>query len=305
MKKILFFAVAIILLSGEQIWASKLLAKYYLASTFASITNTEYSGQIKAMGDTVRIRTVPDITISTYVKGQELSYESPESANVDLVIDKGKTFAFSADDIDKKQADVNYLDAWASDAGEQMKIAIDSDILNTIDGDAHASNKGATAGVKSASFNMGVVGTPIGITTSNVLDYIVHANTVLSEQNIPQTDRWMVIPAWMNNLILRSDLKAADFSGDSESMIRNGKIGRIGNFTIYESNNYTATTDGAFTAYSVLFGHKSATCFAAQMTKMETLRNPKTFGDLVRGLSVYGFKTVQPKSLGVLYCYKG
>ena len=288
-----------------QLWSSKLLQKFYLSTVFSEITNTDYAGQIKAVGDKVIIRTTPDMTINTWVKGQELNYESPTSANVELVIDKGKYFAFSADDLDKKQADVRFLDAWASDAAEQMKIAVDSDVLNAIDADAHASNKGLTAGLASAGFNLGATTAPVALTPSNILDYYVHMGTVLTEQNIPMTDRWIVIPAWMANITLRSDLKDSSLTGDSTSPVRNGKIGRINDMTIYVSNNYTSVTDGAFTAYNVLFGHKSAACFAAQMTKMETLRNQKAFGDLVRGMNVYGYKVVQPKALGVLYCYKG
>ena len=288
-----------------QIWAPRALRKFYASTVFGEITNTDYTEKITNMGDKVIIRTTPDITISNYVKGQELNYETPESANIELVIDKGKSFSFSADDIDKKQADIKFLDAWAADAAEQMKNAVDSDILNAIDADAHASNKGLTSGVLSAGFNLGATTAPVALTPSNVLDYYVHMGTVLSEQNIPMTDRWVVIPAWMANITLRSDLKDSSLTGDSTSPVRNGKIGRINDMTVYVSNNYTSVTDGAFTAYNVLFGHKSAACFAAQMTKMETLRNPKTFGDLVRGLNVYGYKVVQPKALGVLYCYKG
>ena len=44
-------------------------------------------------------------------------------------------------------------------------------------------------------------------------------------------------------------------------------------------------------------GHKSAVTFASQMTKMETVRNPSDFGDYVRGLNVYGYKTIIPTGL--------
>ncbi len=87
-------------------------------------------------------------------------------------------------------------------------------------------------------------------------------------------------------------------------VIRNGRIGRIGRFTIYLSNNLYSATDGAFTAYYCLFGTNAAITFAAQMTKMETLRAESTFGDLIRGLNVYGFKIVKPEALGLLYCRK-
>jgi hypothetical protein len=37
--------------------------------------------------------------------------------------------------------------------------------------------------------------------------------------------------------------------------------------------------------------------FASQMTEMETIRSETTFGDIVRGLQVYGYKVVKPEAL--------
>uniref|UniRef100_A0A6H1ZVH8 Putative capsid protein n=1 Tax=viral metagenome TaxID=1070528 RepID=A0A6H1ZVH8_9ZZZZ len=86
--------------------------------------------------------------------------------------------------------------------------------------------------------------------------------------------------------------------------MRNGRLGRIGNFTLYKSNNYTAVTD-TYQCYHVLSGHPKGLTFASQMTKMESLRAESTFGSIVRGLSVYGYKVTIPTALVDLYCRKG
>lgn len=72
------------------IWSRKLVVKFYDETVFTAIANTDYEGEIKAHGDEVIIRTVPNITINNYVKGAGLTYENPESANVKLTIDQGK-----------------------------------------------------------------------------------------------------------------------------------------------------------------------------------------------------------------------
>ena len=46
-------------------------------------------------------------------------------------------------------------------------------------------------------------------------------------------------------------------------------------------------------------GTKHAATFANQVNKTETVRNPNDFGDLVRGLSIYGRKVVSPDALVV------
>jgi hypothetical protein len=200
------------------------------------------------------------------------------------------------------------MNTFSADAAEQMKIAIDSDVLDTISGASYAAtlvstNKGATAGAISASYNLGATSGPVQLTKANVLEYIIDCGSVLDEQNVPETGRWLLLPSWAANLIKKSDLKDASMTGESTTL-RNGRIGIIDRFTLYLSNNLMSVTDGSFTAYSCLFGTNAAITFAAQMTKMETLRAESTFGDLVRGLNVYGFKIVKPEALGLLYCRK-
>ena len=285
------------------IWSGKLLVKFYEASVIPSISNTEYEGDIKDMGDQVEIRTTPDITISNYSKGQTLAVERPVPNLVSLLIDQGKYWNFIGDDIDYHQADYSYIDDWSRDASEQMKIVVDTDILAAINTDAHASNFGATAGVRSAGFDFGVTASAVQITKANVLDYIVDAGTILDEQDAPETDRWFVAPPWFCGMIKKSDLKDASLAGDGTSILRNGRLGMIDRFTLYNSNLLETVADSG-TKWNILFGHRSALTFAGQFVKNESLRAESTFGTLYRGLKVYGYKVIKPEALGVLYAYK-
>ena len=287
-----------------EIWSSKLVGKFYKQTVFAAICNTDYEGEIKNQGDKVIIRTTPEISIFDYQKGMDLTYSSYESANIELPIDRGKYFAFPCDDVDKKQADVNFLNAWSSDAAQRMKIAIDREVLAAMYVGIDSNNYGTTAGAVSGSYNMGATGAPIAIDKNNVLDYLVDTSAVLAEQDVPEEGRWIVIPTWMANLIKKSDLKDTSLTGDGTSVLRNGMIGTIDGYRIFQSNNFTSVTDGATTAYHVPFGHPTGMTFAAQMTKTETLRNPRAFGDLIRSMMIYGFKIIRDESIGDLYCYK-
>ena len=283
------------------VWSGKLLIKFYEASVIPAIANTEYEGEISDYGDKVEIRSTPDITINTYAKGEALTYEQPAPTKQSLNIDKGKYWAFIADDVDVKQADYGLPEDWGKDASEKMKISVDTEVLAAVDADAHASNIGATAGVRSASFDLGAAGAWEVVTKSNVLDYIVDTGSVLDEQDVPESDRWMVLPAWMCGMIKKSDLKDASLSGDGTSIMRNGRIGMIDRYTLYMSNLLEVVNDGGTNVTNCLFGHKSAITFAGQFVKSESLPSPTTFGTLYRGLKVYGYKVVKPESLGVLY----
>jgi len=280
-----------------EIWSGKLVENFYDATVLGAIANTTYEGEIKNMGDTVNIRTTPDITLRTYVKGQSLTVENPNKAKLQLLIDKGEYFACVEDDVDQVQSDVNMMDQWSKDASERMKIKIDTRILADVLADVSSDNKGATAG-RITDNNLGVTSSPIAMTTSNVIGKIVDLGTVLDEANCPESDRWLVIPAKFAGLIKQSDLKDASITGDGQSPLRNGRLGMIDRFTVYVSHNISLSSS----EFSVLAGHKMGITFASQMTNMETIRSETTFGDIIRGLQVYGYKVVKPEALATLVC---
>jgi hypothetical protein len=282
-----------------EVWSGKLIENFYDATVLAAISNTDYEGEIRTMGDTVNIRTQPNITIREYVKGQNLVVENPDSPKLQLVIDKGEYFSCVEDDIDRVQSDIKLMDMWSKDASEQMKIKIDQRVLTDMLPGIGAFNKGLTAGQQSASFNLGTTASPLTVTkdgaggTTSVIDLIVDMGTVLDEANVPESDRFLVIPAKMAGIVKKSELKDASLTGDGVSPMRNGRLGMIDRFTLYVSHNLNVSSGKT----SIVAGHKMGFTFASQMTEMETLRAQSTFGNIIRGLQVYGYQVVKPEAL--------
>jgi hypothetical protein len=282
-----------------ELWSGKLIENFYDATVLAAISNTDYEGEIRQYGDTVNIRTTPEITIRDYVKGQSLTVENPDKPKIQLVIDKGEYFACVEDDVDKVQSDINLMDTWTKDASERMKIKIDQRVLTDILPGIATTNKGATAGEQSASFNLGTTGSPLTVTkdgaggTVSVVDLLVDLGTVLDEANCPEQNRFVVIPAKMAGLIKKSELKDASLTGDGTSIVRNGRLGMVDRFTLYVSHNLNVSSG----KYSLIAGNKMGFTFASQMTNMETIRSESTFGNIVRGLQVYGYKVVKGEAL--------
>lgn len=293
-----------------EIWSGKLIEKFYASTVLAAISNTDYEGEIKSHGDKVKIRTKPTLTIRDYQADQALQVERPSSNIVELLIDKGKYFNTVLDDVMQVQADINQMSLWSDDAGEQMKITIDRMVLKSMLGQATAvTNRGLAAGAISANINLGVTGTPVNVVAKpttppgagdvEVVDLVVRMGLVLDEQNIPETGRWIVMPTWMASMIKRSELRDASLTGDGQSILRNGRLGMIDRFTIYASNLLPhGVADGlAAPEFAVYAGHAHALTFASQMTKMETLRSESTFGTLMRGLQVFGYKVLDGTAL--------
>jgi len=290
-----------------EIWSGKLIEKFYASTVLAAISNTAYEGEIKNQGDTVHIRTKPTITINDYLADGGIVVERPSSNIVDLLINKGKYFATILDDVMETQSDLNLLGMWSDDAAQQMKIKIDADVLLGLLGGADAANRGATAGKISASLNLGITGTPVAISRTtgtpassvSILDMLLRMGQALDEQNVPEEGRWCVIPSWASTKIKQSELRQAYLSGDSVSMLRNGRLGQVDRFTIYVSNllpKGPVTGPPVLAAGEWVFyaGHAHGLTFASQVSKVETLRSEFTFGQILRGLQVYGYKVVDP-----------
>jgi hypothetical protein len=290
-----------------EIWSGKMVEKFYNATVLAAISNTDYQGEIKNQGDTVKIRTKPTITINDYKADGGITVERPVGTELDLLIDKGKYFAVILDDVMEIQSDLNNMSMWADDAAQQFKITVDTDVLLGIKGTMHARNQGATAGNITSAINLGVTSSgPLALVPSDpasgeveVLDMILRLGQALDEQNVPETGRFLVVPTWVSAMIKRSELRQAYLSGDSVSMTRNGRVGMIDRFTLYTSNLLPAGTAASLVAgeYAIYAGVKDALTFATQFTKTETLRSEHTFGNILRGLQVYGYKTVNTVGL--------
>jgi hypothetical protein len=289
-----------------EIWSGKLVEKFYASTVLSAISNTDYEGEIKNQGDRVKIRTKPTITIRDYKSDGSLTLERPEGSSLELYIGIGKYFNTILDDVIDVQSDLNALSIWSDDAAQQLKITVDTDVLNGILGGMNSSNKGVTAGRITSSLNLGATTTPLTIVSRSptvgqveVLDLILRLAQALDEQNIPEEGRWIILPVWAISMLKFSDLRQAYLTGDNTSPLRNGRVGTIDRFTVYSSNLLPTGVAGGLAAgeFAVYAGHAHGLTFASQINKMETLKSEMTFGTILRGLQVYGYQIVDGTAL--------
>lgn len=289
---------------NPEVYSGKLVEKFYKTTVFGEIASTDYEGEIAGMGSNVIIRTIPDVTVSDYVIGAGLTPQYPSRNSVQLSIDKAKSFNVALSTVDSRQSDLDLSDVFANDGSIQLRIAADADMLETIPADVDADNSGTTAGQDSGDIDLGDAATPRSITAGNVIELFTDMGQVLDEQSVSDEGRWAVCPPWLINLIKRSDLKIASLAGDGVSILRNGKVGEIDRFTIYQSRNVLRQTSPAVCSY-IPFGHSAGLTFAAQIVECQMIDNPNDFGYLIRGLMVYGYEVIEPQYLGTAVVVKG
>ena len=290
------------------IYSKKVLNFFRKSSVVEAITNTDYAGEISAYGDSVKIIKEPVISVYDYTRGSDTTSTKLTDQELTLVVDSAKAFKFIVDDIETKMSHVNFKEVASSSAAYALKDSFDAAVIANMFSGLTASSPDHVLGADSATAlaaNVydGAGSVDIGLTSeTDPLNLMARMARLLDEQNVPEEGRWFVAgPDFYEQLGQSSSkLLSVDFNAGQGS-IRNGLVssGKLRGFDMYKSNNIAATSNATG---KVLAGHISSTATAQTIISTEVLRDPSSFGDIVRGLHVYGSKVLRPEAIvGAFY----
>lgn len=271
------------------LWTAKILVALRKKAVAGSLVNREYEGEIKRMGDSVKITSINDVTIGSYTAHNDITWEDIDDATRSLVIDQAKYFAFELDDIERAQA-VN--------GGAVMNQAIDNatyQLCDTADAFLLAAMNTATQGTAN---DLGTVA--IHTIAKNLYDSFVDLAVTLDVDNVPEEGRFAVVSPALHGRLLKLDEFVTPGDQAGPSARTNGYIGSVAGLDLYKSNNLPAVTDVAATGGLAIAGHSMATTFAEQIVSVEGVRRENRFADGVKGLHVYGAKVTRPTALAVV-----
>ena len=290
-----------------KIYSKKVLNFFRKASVVEAITNTDYAGEISAFGDSVRIIKEPVISVSDYTRGSDTTQTKLTDQEITLVVDSAKAFKFIVDDIETNMSHVNFKEVATSSAAYALRDSYDAAVIASMfsgvstsspdhvlgaDASAATQTMGQHQGGSNSIDLLGSDGTG-----TDPLDVMSFMAKLLDEQSVPEEGRWFVAPPSFYNELAQSGSKllSVDFNAGQGS-IRNGLVssGKLRGFDMYKSNNVAAASTATG---KVLAGHISSTATAQTIISTEVLRDPTSFGDIVRGLHVYGAKVLRPEAL--------
>ena len=271
------------------LWSKMLINNMDKALVFGNVVNRNVEGEIKK-GNQLKINELGDITISDYTSTGGVTYQTLGDASKTLVIDKDKYFAFDVDDADAVQSNVELFSAATQRAGFHMADTFDS----------HIASLHTEAGVLNSV--LGSATTGINVYANDMVKVVSDMGYLLDYANCPSTERWIIWPSVLWQYLIYAEIVAGANYPDSPNSpaymnsSSPGEFTRMG-FTHFRSNNveYNSTR----TAWSVMFGHKSAIAAAVQIDKVEAVRRDAYFADGIRGRMVYGAKVVRPNRLGL------
>ena len=289
------------------IYSRKVLNFFRKSSVVEAITNTDYAGEISAYGDSVKIIKEPVISVSDYTRNSDTTETRLTDQEINLVVDSAKAFKFIVDDIESNMSHVNFKEVATSSAAYALRDSYDAAVIASMFSGVSTSSPdhvlGADAAAATQTMGQHQGGSnSIDLTGSDgtgadPLDVMAFMAKLLDEQNVPEEGRWFVAPpSWYEQLSQSgSKLMSVDFNAGQGS-IRNGLVssGKLRGFDMYKSNNIAAASTASG---KVLAGHISSTATAQTIISTETLRDPTSFGDIVRGLHVYGSKVLRPEAL--------
>lgn len=284
------------------VYSKKVLNFFRKASVVEAITNTDYAGDISAFGDSVRIIKEPTITVYQYERGQDITTTKLTDQEITLVVDTANAFKFIVDDIETSMSHVNFKEVASSSAAYSLRDAFDTGVLAKMLAGLSSASPDHTLGADSATklaagVYDGAGSIDLGIGETDPLDVLARMARLLDQANVPEEGRWVVAgPEFYEQLSQsNSKLLSVDYNAGQGS-IRNGLVssGKLRGFSMYKSNNMPAAASASGV---VIAGHMSAVATAQTITSTEVLRDTDSFGDIVRGLHVYGAKVLRPEAL--------
>ena len=262
------------------VWSETLasaLSKQYVA---VANCNRDFEGEIKEKGSRVKICSVGDVTVGDYTKNTDMNDPQVLSDSArELIIDRAKYFNFQLDDIDRMQAVPGLM-------SEAMRKA------------ASGLAEEAEKYVYSLYSEAGTTITNENSTVENIMDDLIYARTTLYAKGVGDTgDIVMEVSPEVAALILKAKLA---LSTDNGEMLESGCLGSFGGCKIYVSP-YISVVDGSGKKYhKCLVRTKRAVAFAEQLSEIDAYRPEKRFADAVKGLHLYGAKTVFPEEMVTL-----
>ena len=286
------------------IYSKQVLNFFRKSSVAEAITNTDYAGEIASYGDSVKIIKEPEITVYTYERGADVTQTKLTDAEVTLVVDTANAFKFIVDDIESNMSHVNFREAATSSAAYALKDAFDEGVIATMIAGVSAASPNHILGSDNATDlaagtfdGTGNLDIGFGSSEHDPIDVLSHMSRLLDEQNIPEEGRWFLANPEFYEVLVQSSSKllSVDYNAGQGS-IRNGLVssGKLRGFDMYKTNNIASTSNAAG---KCLAGHMSATATAQTITSTEVIRDPDSFGDIVRGLHVYGSKVLRANAL--------
>jgi len=244
------------------IYSKKVQLAFRKSTVCGDITNSDYFGEISAQGDTVKIIKEPEISVSSYARGTQVSAQDLDDEDFSLVVDKANYFAFKMDDIEEAHSHVNFMSLATDRAAYRLADQYDQEVLGYLSGykqSALHANAGAvndqvngtkavtTAGsdelltsmkLRKDSFGNITTGsagdhsiplaarlpgaTALPTATASPVMVVARMGRLLDQQQVDTAGRWLVVDPVFMELLRDEDSRFLNADFGDSGSLRNG-----------------------------------------------------------------------------------
>lgn len=260
---------------------------------FAEDCNRDYEGEVKKVGDAVRILGLGDAQTSKWTDGKlhrvDVDYQIEDTSML-MPINQISYWRFGIDDLDKRQAmsGNSLYSRWMQKENKRVARDMDEHIAGIHVGDL---------GVKVYQPKISGSVVPVSVdgnsgTDMPILTMMDEITQLLMENDVdPDAYRSLTAP-WQFIMMLKRAYVELDT--DNSAMLKNGRVGMFGNTVLKASNN---CFKDASDYWHLQFKTKEAITFANPFTHTHAYTPEDYFEDKVKGYSLYQAKVVDGQQI--------
>jgi hypothetical protein len=260
-----------------EITHAKLLKEREKAAIAVKHCNRSYEGNIKTQGDRVKILTPGEVELFEYTRNTNMDEpQILDGAAQYLDITESQAFQYYLDDVDKKQMELDKEFESAATRNAAYKIADYADQFVF----GKYADAGETVNTYASTF-----------TSADAWALLAAADKAMRLANVPEgeTKYFEISPDVYEKFVLAKIVTDTDNS----KTIETGLVKKLWGLDIYVSNNVYTDAGVSY----CLVRTKKAIAYAEQINQSESIRHPKRFGDIHRGLFLCGAKVIVPKEM--------
>jgi len=246
------------------IYSKKVQLAFRKATVCGDITNSDYFGEISAQGDTVKIIKEPEISVSSYARGTNITAQDLDDEDFSLVVDKANYYAFKIDDIEEAHSHVNFMQLATDRAAYRLADQHDQEVLgylsgfkqsalhsdaDTVNDQTNGSKAVSTAGSDELLTSMKLRKDSFGnITTGSAGDHsipvaarlpgatalptatvspamiISRMKRLLDQQQVDSQGRWLVVDPVFMEILADEDSRFLNADYGESGALRNGLV---------------------------------------------------------------------------------
>jgi hypothetical protein len=241
------------------------------------------TAEVRPGMDTLSIPIFPALAIEEVTEGTILTARTITPTVDDLVLSQNEAIHWTISDRADIQAKIDLAVESVKNGARTMTAAIDNVIVGEL----------LKASATTPDHLVQFANTPTD--TVQVID-ITEARRLLNVQNVPMSDRFLLIPPDQEKAMLNIDNFISTEKYGSNEPIQNGEIGRVFGFKVL------MTTSSSLAAASFVAFHREACAYASQIrSKFETDRDIAKLEDQYTLSQLYGAKVLDAGKRTVVF----